>query len=72
MSKGTKPMELVRLSLAELDGKVTALRTQLFKLRVQHAQRQLAKPAEIRTARRELARILTIASAKRRQGDKAS
>ncbi len=72
MSKGTKPVELERLGVAELDAKAAGLRTQLFKLRVQHAQRQLAKPAELRTAKRELARILTIAAAKRRQGEKAS
>ena len=69
MSKGTKPVELGRLSLAELDQKAAGLRGQLFKLRVQHAQRQLAKPAELRTARRELARILTIASSKRAKGE---
>jgi len=72
MSKGTKPVELARLSLAELDLKAVGLRSQLFKLRVQHSQRQLAKPAELRTARRELARVLTIASAKRTKGEKGS
>ena len=62
MSKGTKPVELARMSLPELDQKAVALRSQLFKLRLQHAQRQLAKPDEIRTARRDLARVLTIAT----------
>ena len=64
----TSPVELRRLSLPELDEKIQALRRQLFVMRVQHSQRQLAKTAKIRETRRELARILTVTAAKRGEG----
>ena len=60
----SKPQELERLSGPELDEKARTLRHELFGLRVQHGQRQLAKPATLRNTRRELARVLTIARAK--------
>lgn len=61
----TKPAELARLAPAELAEKARALRQQVFMLRLQHAQRQLAKPSELRTARRELSRVLTLAARQR-------
>lgn len=64
----TAPVELRRLSLPELDEKVQTLRHQLFVMRVQHSQRQLAKTARIREARRELARVMTVTAEKRQEG----
>lgn len=64
----TKPQELRRLSMPELEEKTRALRRQLFVLRVQHSQRQLAKPAQIREVRRERARVSAILGEKRRGG----
>ncbi len=62
----TKPIELRRQSVAELEERVKTLKRQLFTFKVQHGQGQLAKPAQIRQARRDVARILTIISEKRR------
>lgn len=61
----TKVVELRRLSVPELEDKVRTLRRQVFVLRVQHSQRQLAKPAQLREARRELARVLTLIGERR-------
>ncbi len=66
----TKPVELRKLSMPELEEKSHSLRRHLFVLNVQHSQRQLAKPAQIRQARRDLARVLTIVAEKRRGGEK--
>jgi len=41
-------------------------REKVFKLRFRHALGQLDSPASSRTAKRELARILTVAAEKRR------
>ena len=60
-----KSAELARLAPAELAEKARGLRQQVFLLRLQHAQRQLAKPSELRTARRELSRVLTLAAQQR-------
>ncbi len=65
-----KPAEIRRLSVPELEERSVALRRQLFILRIQHSQRQLAKPAQIRQARRELARVLTVVAEKHRGGEK--
>ena len=66
----TKPAELRRLSLPELEEKTNALRRQLFVLRVQHSQRQLAKPGQLREARKELARVMTLLGERHRAGEK--
>ena len=66
----TKPVELRKLSVPELEEKVQGLRRQLFVLRVRHSQRQLAKPAQIREARRDLARSMSILGELKRAGGK--
>jgi len=66
----TKPAELRRLSAPELEEKVQSLRRQLFVLRVRHSQRQLAKPAQIREARKDLARSMSILGEKHGAGEK--
>ena len=60
-------VELHKLTLPELEDKARALRRQLFVLRVQKGSGQLAKPAQMKLARRDLARVLTLAGEKRRQ-----
>ncbi len=52
--------ELRDLSAAELRTKEGELRQELLNLRFQHATRQLENTARINTARREIARVLTI------------
>lgn len=43
-------------------------REKIFKLRFQHAMGQLDSSASSRTAKRDLARLLTVAAEKRRAG----
>ncbi len=47
------------LTAAELQRKEQELRDELFRLRFQHHTGQLPSPIKLRTARRELARVLT-------------
>jgi len=60
--------EMKKLTLPELEEKARTLRRSLFILRTQHGQGQLAKPGQMRQARRDLARALTMAGEKRREG----
>jgi large subunit ribosomal protein L29 len=55
-----KPADLRKLSDAELDARVHEMRDQVFDLRIKLATQQLEKNAQIRGARRDLARALTI------------
>lgn len=61
-----KPQELRQLQDDELEAKLTEFRNRLFDLRIKHATGQLEDSASVRVARRELARVLTIASERRR------
>jgi large subunit ribosomal protein L29 len=56
-----KARELKDLTLAELLAKEQELNDQLFALRIQKSTGQLEKPARLRTVRRDLARVLTVA-----------
>ena len=47
------------LTEVELKKRESELRDELFRLRFQHHTGQLASPIKLRTARRELARVLT-------------
>ncbi len=47
-------------STSELENEIRALKEQLFRLRFQHATRQLENTSELRTIRRDLARVNTI------------
>jgi large subunit ribosomal protein L29 len=55
-----KLRELREKSEAELRGREKELAEQLFALRLQKVTGQLEKPAKIREAKRELARVLTL------------
>ena len=54
-----KMSELKDLTLVELTAKGRDLRRELFNLRLQQASAQLEKPAQLRTIRRDIARIET-------------
>jgi len=66
----TKPVELRKLSVAELEEKVVTLKRTEFVQKVQHGQRQLAKPSMLAQTRREIARIMTITAEKKSKGEK--
>lgn len=60
-----KARELRDKTVGELEAKEKELAEQLFALRLQKVTGQLEKPAKIRTARRDLARVLTVQREKR-------
>ncbi len=61
--------EMRESASAELDGRLSRLEDQLFKLRVKHATNQLENLSQIRATRREIARVMTV-MAERRKGSK--
>ena len=63
MAKSTK--KLSELSVDELSTRRRELKEESLMLRVQKEAGQLENPARIRTARREIARIETLLTAKR-------
>lgn len=62
-----KISELKDLSVAELTAKGRDLRQEIFNLRLQQASSQLEKPSRIRTLRRDIARIETQISSRRKK-----
>lgn len=61
--------EIRESSTEELQGRLTRLEEQLFQMRLKHATNQLDNVSQIRTTRREIARVLTVMATKR-QGSK--
>lgn len=59
--------EIRESSPSELGGRLSRLENQLFKLKVKHATNQLEDLSQIRSTRREIARVLTV-MAERRKG----
>lgn len=59
-----KPNELRKLSAAELGSEVDKRRKELLELRIQASVGQATNPRRIRTAKREIAQLLTIAAEK--------
>ena len=59
-----KMSELKDLTATELTAKGRDLRQEMFNLRLQQASSQLEKPARIRSIRKDIARIKTIAAEK--------
>lgn len=55
-----KVKEVRQLSEAELNNKLTELKTELFNLRFQLATGQLDNPLRIKTVRKDIARVKTI------------
>lgn len=61
--------EIRESSAEELQGRLSRLEEQLFQMRLKHATNQLDNVSQIRTTRREIARVLTVMATKR-QGSK--
>jgi len=61
-----KIAEIRELSLKELADRKRELKEEAFNLRLQQQSGQLEKPSQLRELRREIARVETIATEKRR------
>ncbi len=59
-----KPNEIRNLTLDEIHLEVDKLRQELLDLRIQAAVGHASNPRRIRTARREIARLMTVAGEK--------
>ena len=59
-----RPNEIRDLGVDEIHEQVAKLREELLDLRIQTAVGQASNPKRIRTAKREIARLLTIAREK--------
>ena len=55
-----KASEVIMLSPAELEEKLTGLKKDLFFLRMQHATNQLDNPIRIAQVRKDIARVKTV------------
>ena len=62
--------EIDGLSVQELKNKKSALRLQVFQAQMKNSVGQLANPMEIRALRRDIARLNTAMTSKRRSGVK--
>lgn len=61
-----KAKDLVELADHELEQRLKASREELFNLRFQHATGQLENTGRLREVRHDIARILTMQSARRK------
>jgi large subunit ribosomal protein L29 len=61
-----KPKDLIELGDEELALRLKQSREELFNLRFQHAAGQLENTSRLRQVRRDIARILTVQSARKR------
>ena len=68
MSKATKFRDM---SVEELLAEENQIRTDLFNLRVGNTTKELEDTSKIRSAKRELARVLTILGEKSKEADAA-
>ena len=55
-----KPTEIRELPTEEIDREIAERRRALFNLRFQKETEQIERPSELRRAKREIARLLTI------------
>ncbi len=55
-----KANELREKSSQDLNNELVELKNELFKLRFQHATRQLENPLQLRNVKRDIARVNTI------------
>jgi large subunit ribosomal protein L29 len=58
--------EIRESSEDELRGRLGRLENQLFKLRLKHSTNQIENISQIRTTRREIARVMTVMAERRR------
>ncbi len=64
--KRTQALREIRESSEdELRGRLSRLETQLFQLRLKHSTNQIENVSQIRTTRREIARVLTVLAERR-------
>ena len=64
-----KTSDIRSLSDSELETKATDLSEELFKLRFQHGIRQLENTAKLTEIRKDIARVKTVISEKRRSAE---
>ncbi|KST66226.1 MULTISPECIES: 50S ribosomal protein L29 [Mastigocoleus] len=64
-----KISEARELSDEQLNSEISAVKRQLFQLRLQKSTRQLEKPHEFRHARHRLAQLLTVESERKRAAE---
>lgn len=57
--------EIRESSESELSGRLSRLEAKLFELRLKHATNQIENVSQIRTTRREIARVLTVLGQRR-------
>lgn len=62
MKRNEQTAQLGALSVDELRAQSTALREQLFRLRMQHHTGQLERPAALRETKKNIARVETVLS----------
>jgi len=62
-----KIKDMRELQLAEITARIEETRKQIIELRFQLALRKLDSPAKLRTARKTLARLLTIQTERQRE-----
>ena len=55
-----KPNKVREMSNVELENELSSLKSQLFKLRFQSATNQLDNPLQIKSVRKDIARVKTI------------
>ena len=55
-----KATEIRKMSAAELEAKLGALKKDLFQLRLQHATNQLDNPVRIAQVKKDIARVKTL------------
>ena len=60
MVKQMKAKEFRSKSITELESEVKELKSELFKLRFQHATNQLENPLKLKEVKRDIARAKTI------------
>ena len=65
-----KLSEIRDKSIAELNEELVALKEELFRLRFQHATNQLENPLQLRSVKRDIARVKTILRERELQGIK--
>ena len=68
MVKQMKAKDLRTKTIAELEIEVRELKSELFKLRFQHATNQLENPIKIKDVKRDIARVKTLIKEKEVDG----
>ncbi|KQM08887.1 MAG: 50S ribosomal protein L29 [Candidatus [Bacteroides] periocalifornicus] len=64
-----KPAEIREMTLAELEERIDAERDRLHRLKMTHAVSPLENPEEMRKIKKDIARMLTILTERRRNAE---